>query len=230
MLESARTLYPDISFVAVSGRFGARYISTRTASVIAAHATLDAYAEHRQNMSAVLLACFGDPGLFALREIAKVPVIGLAEAACTEAHKRYGCFAIVTGGERWVPMLWEFLDLIGLKTHCAGIRCVSKTGGQISEDPVGAHTELLGACEAAFCTDGADAVILAGAGLAGLADTLAPSLPKPVLCSVKMGIDAVVAASERPFHKPNSGSFALPPAVETLGLGSALTKLCERRD
>ena len=230
MCAIASSLYPDRCFQGATGRFGARYISSRTASAIAAHAALDAYAEKGQTADAVLLACFGDPGLFALREIAKVPVVGLAEAACANAHARYGRFAIVTGGERWVPMLWEFLDLIGLKAQCAGIRCLTKTGGQIAEDPVGAHAELLGACETAFCSDGAEAVILAGAGLAGFADTLTPSLPKPVLCSVKMGIDAVVAASERPFHKPNSGSFALPPAVETLGLGSALTKLCERRD
>lgn len=230
VLERARSLYPKKNFVAVSGRFGARYISSRTASVMAAHAALDAYAEHRHDKSAVLLACFGDPGLLALREIAKVPVVGLAEAACSDAHALYGRFAIVTGGERWVPMLWEFLDLVGLKAHCVGIRCVTKTGGQIAEDPAAAHAELLAACEACINVDRADAVILAGAGLAGLADMMAPALQKPILCSVEMGIDAVVAASERLFNKTDTGSFALPPPVETIGIGTELARICEGRD
>ena len=228
--EIAKTFYPNIHFKGATGRFGARYISSRSASVIAAHAALDAFAEHGRDAHAVLLACFGDPGLFALRELAPIPVVGLAEATCSDAHARFGRFAIVTGGERWVPMLWEFLDLVGLKAHCAGIRCVAKTGGQIAENPEAAYSELLAACKAAFDVDGADVVILAGAGLAGLADALTPSLPKPVLCSVKMGIDAVIAASKRPYHKPDTGTFALPPLVETIGLGPGLRRLCEGRD
>jgi len=51
------------------------------------------------------------------------------------------------------------------------------------------------------------------ARLAGLADTLAPLMQKPVLCSVTTGITAVVAASQRFFQKPESGSFALPPPL-----------------
>lgn len=229
VLDKARALYPNIDFSAVSGRFGARYISSRAASVIAAYAALDAYAEHRHNKKAVLLSCFGDPGLFGLREIANVPVVGLAEAACSDAYARYGRFAIVTGGERWVPMLWEFLDLVGLRAHCAGIRCVAKTGGQIAENPAAAHAELLAACEACLDADRADAVILAGAGLVGLAEMLAPSFKKPILCSVEMGIDAVVAASERPFNKPYKGSFAMPAPVETMGIGTELARLFEGR-
>ncbi|MCA4909721.1 MAG: Asp/Glu racemase, partial [Methylobacterium sp.] len=48
---------------AVSGRFGPRYISSRATFAIAAHAALDAYAEHGRDADGVLLACFGDPGL-----------------------------------------------------------------------------------------------------------------------------------------------------------------------
>ena len=76
------------TFVPVTGRFGARYISTRAAAAIAAHAALDVLAEHVAGCDAVYLACFGDPGLAALREISPVPVIGMAEASCLEACKR----------------------------------------------------------------------------------------------------------------------------------------------
>ena len=85
------------TFVPVTGRFGARYISTRASAAIAGHAALDAYASHGAGCDAVYLACFGDPGLLALREIADVPVVGMAEASCIEASRR-GRFAIVTGG------------------------------------------------------------------------------------------------------------------------------------
>ena len=59
---------------AVTGRFGARYIASRAAAAIAGHAALDALAEHGADCDAVYLACFGDPGLLALRELSRVPV------------------------------------------------------------------------------------------------------------------------------------------------------------
>lgn len=68
-----------------TGRFGARYIASRSAGAIAGHAALDAYAEHGGDCDAVHLARLGDPGLMALRELATVPVIGMAEVACRQA-------------------------------------------------------------------------------------------------------------------------------------------------
>ena len=54
---------------AVTGRFGARYVASRGAYAIAGHAALEALAEHHEGCDAVLLACFGDPGLMALKEV-----------------------------------------------------------------------------------------------------------------------------------------------------------------
>lgn len=60
----------------------------------------------------MLIGCFGDPGLLALRESSPVPVTGLAEAAFIEAS-RHGRFAIVTGGARWGPMLQRLAQALG---------------------------------------------------------------------------------------------------------------------
>ena len=85
-----------------------------TAAAIAGHATLDAYAEHGADADAVLLACFGDPGLWALREGSAAPVTGLAEASFLQA-RRHGGFAVVTGGAKWKPMLQRLA--LGLDLH-----------------------------------------------------------------------------------------------------------------
>ena len=92
---------------AVTARFGAPYIACEASYAVAQHATLDAWAAARAHgglPDAVLIGCFGDPGLFALRAGAGVPVSGLAEAAFLSAAKN-GWFAIVTGVEPWRPML-----------------------------------------------------------------------------------------------------------------------------
>ena len=62
---------PETEIAPATGRFGARYIASRAAAAVAAYAVLDIYAREGRNADAVVIACFGDPGLFALRELAR---------------------------------------------------------------------------------------------------------------------------------------------------------------
>jgi Asp/Glu/hydantoin racemase len=205
---------PGVRFEGATARFGARYIASRTAAAIAAHAVLDAYAEHGAGADSVLLGCFGDPGLDALREIAPVPVVGLADASAQAAIAIGGRFGVVTGGAAWKPMLDEFFVARGYGPKLAGVRTVAPSGGDIARDPDGALPLLRAAC-LACAADGAEAVVLGGAGLAGLASRLDAGVP--VVCSVEAGIRAALAALGQ---RPAKALLAAP--AETIGLSPAL--------
>jgi Asp/Glu/hydantoin racemase len=216
LVAIANGMAPEgVVFEGATGRFGARYIASRAASAIAAHAALDAWAEHGAGVDAVLIGCFGDPGLDALRELAPVPVLGLADAAAAAAGGRR--FGVVTGGVAWKPMLEEFFTSRGVGAQLAGVRTVAPSGGEIARDPEGALASLAAACRASVEEDGAEVVILGGAGLAGLAARLATRVPVPVLCSVEEGVRAAIAATGR-------GPAGLIPhqPVESIGLSPAL--------
>ena len=180
-----------------TARFGARYISTEASYAIAGHAALDCLAEQGADCDSILLACFGDPGLFALRELSAAPVVGLAEAAMEEAAA-YGRFSIVTGGVLWKPMLERLAFALGRSAALASIRPISLTGDQIAADPDAALRFLAAEARAAQEQDGAQAVILGGAALAGIAARLAPELPLPLIDSVLAG--ARVAAARADAH------------------------------
>lgn len=217
-----------VALTAATGRFGARYIATRSAGAIAGHAALDAYAEHGEGCDAVYLACFGDPGLLALKELARVPVIGMAEASCQVAAARHGRFAIVTGGVRWEPILREFVAMLGLLEALACVETVAPTGADIARDPEGSLGLLAQACNRTARRDDAKAVILGGAGLAGLAARVQPLVEIPVLCSVEAGFLGVLAAlGERP-GKPEAGDLALPAPVASTGLSRPLARLLQQ--
>lgn len=203
-------------FVAVTGRFGAHYISSRAAAAIAGHAALDALAAQVAGCDAVYLACFGDPGLLALREVSPVPVVGMAEAACRQAAGQ-GRFAIVTGGALWKPMLEEFVAMIGLGDRLAAVRTIAPTGGQIALDPDASLADLASACESCARNDGAEVVIFGGAALAGLASRIQPRVSVPVICSVEAGTYAVLAAARGPRVPPSNR-----PAMESIGLSEEL--------
>ena len=79
---------------AVTGAFGPRYIASRVGYAIAGHAAVDALANDSGRKDAVVLACFGDPGLAALKEIAKVPVVGMADASILQACAMGNRFSI----------------------------------------------------------------------------------------------------------------------------------------
>jgi Asp/Glu/hydantoin racemase len=209
---------PDATILPVTGRFGARYIASRAAAAIAGHAALDVLAEHVLDCDAVYLACFGDPGLAALKEVSPAPVVGMAEASMQAACGLGRRFAIVTGGAAWAPMLRELVAGLGLSDRVAAIRTIEQSGDEIARDPAMALDRLVEASNACV-NDGADSVILGGAGLAGLATAIQGAVRAPMICSVEAGARAVLAVG------PRGRGVGAPLSVDSAGLAPALTKL-----
>jgi len=198
-----RAVAPDTTIRAVTGRFGAAYISTEVASAIAGHAALDAWARHAPGCDAVLLACFGDPGLFALREVSPVPVVGMAEASMRLAATQAARFSIVTGGHRWPAMLTRLANALGHGEGLARVRGIALTGAQVANDPDAALGVLADECRAARDEDGAGAVILGGAGLAGLGEHVEQMVGFAV-------IDSVIATAREAERLARGGAWAYP--------------------
>jgi Asp/Glu/hydantoin racemase len=209
----------------ITARFGAPYIADEASYAVAAHAALDAWAAAQAEPAqykpdAVLIGCFGDPGLLALRESSPVPVTGLAEAAFIEAA-RHGRFAIVTGGPRWGPMLQRLAQALGHAPALAGIHTVAPTGAQLAADPQAARTLLTQACRDAVRQLGVQAVIIGGAGLAGMAATIQPALSVPLVDSVIAGAHWALRSNAPPAERAAPG-FDVPwqnvsPELAALG-------------
>ena len=222
--HAQRAAGPDMRVRTMTARFGAPYIACEASYAVAGHATLDAWAaalsDGQATPDAVLIGCFGDPGLLALRDTSRVPVTGLAEAAFVEAA-RYGRFAIVTGGARWQPILGRLAQMLGYGDKLAGIQTVTPTGAQLAADPVAARALLAAACQTAVRDFNADAVILGGAGLAGLAQAIQPGVSVPVIDSVLAGTrQALLAVADAPAN--GRGRFDVhwqQVSAEMTGLG-----------
>lgn len=170
---------PEVDIHARTAPFGANYIADERSFCVAGHAVLEAF-EHAsarapaQGYSAVLVGCFGDPGLHALRESTQVPVLGLAESAVREMGAQgFARMAIVTGGERWQTMLQRWSRAAGHDRE-DGPLCITQvhalpaTGLQMMQSPQEAAMALAQACSAALQDARAQAVLLGGAGLAGM--------------------------------------------------------------
>jgi Asp/Glu/hydantoin racemase len=227
-----RSAGEGVAIDGATGRFGASYISTRAAAAIAGHAALDLLASevgaaNPRGYGAVALACFGDPGLLALKELSPIPVVGMAEASLTLAAQLGGRIGIVTGGARWVPMLRELAQVLGLDGRVAALRATSLTGAQVAADPAAAEDGIAALARACVAEDGADVVVLGGAGLAGMAARLQPRLEVPLLCSLDCLLSAALAAARLGAAKAARGSFAPPPPTPSTGLSPGLAAMLE---
>jgi allantoin racemase len=202
VVAACQRAQPGVQWQGVTARFGAAYIADEAAYVRAAPAALDAFDAFYAAHDAVLLACFGDPGLVSLRERSHVPVIGLAQSSF-EAAARRGRFAVVTGGHAWAPMLARFAREHRLDERLVGIHTIDWTGAQIAADPDGARDALVAAAQNGI-DGGAECILLGGAALAGLAPSLQPRLSVLVLDNVLLAAQAVADAltSSTPKEKP----------------------------
>jgi allantoin racemase len=204
---ATRLAGPGVEVTGATGRFGAAYISTRAASAIAGHAALDLLASHvgpdnPNGYDAVLLACFGDPGLFALKESSPIPVLGMAEASLGLAAQLGTRIAIVTGGSRWPAMLREFALLTGHAERVVAIRATPLTGAEIAADPPAAADLLAALVRTCVEENGAEIVIFGGAGLVDMAEALQPRLAIPALDSLACLVQAGIAAARLGLRRP----------------------------
>ena len=192
-------LSTDTHITCITASFGASYIACEASYAVAGHAVLDAWATHLQSTAAdqhpdrVLIGCFGDPGLHALRESAACAVTGLAEASFIEASA-IGPFAIVTGGERWAPMLQRIARCLGFGETLKHIETVRETGAELLANPEQAIKILTQACQRAAAHH-VKSIILGGAGLAGYAALLQSSIDVPVIDSVLAGARVAMGAA-----------------------------------
>lgn len=200
---------PGVQLLVQTARFGAPYIACEASHAVAAHACLDAWASHRSTsdpLDGVLIGCFGDPGLFALREVSGCPVTGLAEASFIQAAA-LGPFAIVTGGERWKPMLHRLAAGLGFGAQLRHIETVTPSGAALQADPDMAIQCLSQACHNA-AQQGLASIILGGAGLAGYARMLQAHCPLPLIDSAQAGWEVLLQQQAPAAPTSHDGFYA----------------------
>lgn len=183
--------WPGAHIHGATAPFGAPYIADEYSFCVAGHAVLQAW-HHAMatapapGYGAVLVGCFGDPGWQALREVAGIPVLGLAEASVRHmAQQGFARIGIVTGGAQWQPMLerWSrasgYADAQALP-HIAQVQALTATGLQMMQSLEATTHTLAQASASMLQSTGVQAVLLGGAGLAGMGQRVRASTGLPV--------------------------------------------------
>jgi allantoin racemase len=131
-------------------------------------------AEHGP-VDALVVACFGDPGLEALRaDPLMPPVFGLAHSAMRQAMERQQRFAVLTCGSDWKPLLTQRAHAFGMADGLVGVWALPINGAVFAHDPAAWWPAILQNAQTA-ANEGATSLILGGAVFVGLSAPLPPA-------------------------------------------------------
>ena len=140
------------------------------------------FAEHPEHgdARAVVLACFSDPGVYALREILPCPVLGSAECAYLTAAARGERFGVISILARVVARHRRQVRLLGLEHKLAADLPIERGVVALSDE----NATLGRMCEVGTSLvrdHGAEVVVMGCAGMARYRNRLEDALQVPVI-------------------------------------------------
>jgi Asp/Glu/hydantoin racemase len=223
MAGVARTVAsPGTTIETATAPRGFPYISSRAEAQVAGAVALEMMAERRDRCDAVVMAAFGDPGLWGLRELLDVPVVGMAEAAMLTACLIGRRFALLTFAAALEPWYRDLVEANGLSARCAGVSCAQGRFSTIDAVQDEMARQLVDAAHDCVRELRPDVIVLAGAPLSGLAPLIRDEVPVPLVDGIAAAVrQAETLASLRP-AKARAGAFARPAPKESSGLDPAL--------
>jgi allantoin racemase len=227
--EARRSASPGTEIKVAMASFGTLYVENRVEAAIASHAVLDVLAEHSEGCDAAIISAFGDPGVFASKELMPIPVIGVSEAAFLFAYTQGRRYSIVCLTPRLRTWYIECAHEHGLHGRMASARSITVPVPDITTAKQDLVDELIEQCRLAVEEDDAEVVILGGGPTAGLAREISDQVTVPLIdgisCAVKLA-ESLVALSLR---SPERGSFAQPASKPARNLSPALSKMIDRQ-
>ena len=214
--EARRCAAPGTEITGATARFGVGIVSTEAENDIAGHALLDALAATHAGHDAAILAISFDTALIGASQIVPIPVIGMTEAALHTACLLGRRFGLISFGS---SSRWMYEDLVrrsGLAERMAAFETIdlTTTANYLRE---GAQDQLVLEASARLIGAGADAVVVTGAAVAGIAHRLASQIPVPMVD----GIGCAVGQAEFLVRL----GLRQRPTARRLGTGGDLTGL-----
>lgn len=159
---------------------------------------------------AVIVACFDDTGVDAVRCISNGPVIGIGEAAYHAASIVASKFSVVTTLSRSVAGIEANLVRYGLATRCAKVRATDIPVLKLEDGDPATLDKIKKEIELAINDDNADAIVLGCAGMADLMNDLSSEFGIPVIDGVASAVGIAEGLAAAGLRTSKAGPYAPP--------------------
>ena len=205
---------PGIEIAAVCPEEGPAAIESHTDEAFAAVAIIRLVEQDLRagGSDAYVIACFGDPGLDAARELVDVPVIGIAEAAMHIASISGRSFGVVTTLSRTLGRAQDLVERYGMTRACVSMAASGIPVLDLEDSAEDDVDQIALLCAEAVRDRGADVVVLGCAGMADLCAELAARIGVPVVDGVAAAVGIAAAMGRMGVGTSKRDEYAFPPA------------------
>lgn len=208
--EAARLVAsPTTEIVTATSRSGAASIEGHYDEAMSVLGLVDEIMREPE-ADAYVIACFGDPGLLAAREITTAPVLGIAEAAMHAATFVATGFSVVTTLERTRIIAEHLVRSYGMEHFCRRVRATDVPVLELERPESNARAVILAECERALQEDKSEAIVLGCAGMADLTKYLEERLQVPVIDGVAAAVKFAEALAGLGLRTSKRGDLAHP--------------------
>jgi allantoin racemase len=206
---------PGTRIVATCPSFGPQSIEGHYDETVAAAGVAEQVRMHAgpgvaDAPDAVVIACFGDPGLDAAREATTAPVLGIAEAAFHAATFLATGFSVVTTMTRTCVIAEHLLHKYGFERRCRGVHGTDIPVLALEDGGAGCVDAIEAAAREALARDRSGAIVLGCAGMAALCDTLSARLGVPVIDGVAAAVKFAEGLASLGLRTSKRGDYAQP--------------------
>ena len=212
---------PGTTVEAVTSATGPASIESHYDEALAVPGLLAAVAEG--GADGYVIACFGDPGLDACREIADGPVIGIAEAAMHAAGLVGRGFSVITSLLRTRGRALDLAQRYAPQGACRGVYACDIPVLELESDPT-VLKRVVALARTALDRDGSDVIVLGCAGLADLCAAATGELGVPVIDGVAAATVLAESLVRLGLHTSRHDEYARPPAKAYTGMLSGFSR------
>ena len=173
-----------------------------------------------ESFDAVVIACFGDPGLDAARELTAAPVLGIAEAAFHAASFVATGFSVVTTLTRTCVIAERLVHRYGFERTCRGIHGTDIPVLALEACGEDTLAQIEAAARSALKHDRSGAIVLGCGGMATLCRTLQQRLGVPVIDGVGAAVKLAEGLVALGLGTSKRGDYAAPLTKTYTGLAA----------
>jgi allantoin racemase len=201
---------PTTHVTATQPSFGPLSIECHYDEAFAAAGVAEQVSRCQSAPDAVVIACFGDPGLDAAREATDAPVLGIAEAAFHAASMLATGFSVVTTMTRTCVIAERLVQRYGFERACRGIHGTDIPVLALETMDATMVARIEAVARQALERDRSGAVVLGCAGMTTLARELQSRLGVPVIDGVAVGVKVAEALAALNLKTSKRGDYAPP--------------------
>jgi len=199
-----------VKLTAITADYGAPSIEGYYDEVFAVPPMIEALKPIANQIDGVVVGCFDDTGVDALRCLLDVPVVGICQAAMQAATVIANKFSIITTLPVSVPALEHLVLRYGFERLCGRVRAADIPVLDLEENLEQATQSIVAELERALVEDGAEAIILGCAGMVELSRNLTKRYGIPVIEGVGAAVKLVEGLATLGLSTSTQGGYAPP--------------------